>query len=134
MPDEPELGFEEALTQLERIVEHLERGEPALAAALTQYEDGVRLLRHCYLLLDQAEQSVALLTGVDDQGNPQTIPFDATATIARELGPAARTGQSDSAKRDPANSTEIDSAVQSAGLGMPGTSPNPEVEKCAPPV
>src|SRR5262249_12959222 len=85
MPDESELTFEQALTQLEGIMEELERGEPALSAALAQYENGVKLLRHCYRLLDQAEQSVALLTGVDTQGNPLTTPFDATATIAREL-------------------------------------------------
>jgi exodeoxyribonuclease VII small subunit len=41
----------------------------------------VRLLKTCYGLLDQAEQSVALLTGVDPAGNPLSAPFDATATI-----------------------------------------------------
>ena len=85
MPDESEPTFEQALTRLERIVDELERGEPDLSAALAQYEDGVKLLRHCYRLLDQAEQSVALLTGVDSQGNPLTIPFGATATVARDL-------------------------------------------------
>jgi len=84
MPDEPEPSFEQALTQLERIVASLERGEPELTTALANYEKGVWLLNLCHRLLDQAEQSVALLTGVDDQGNPLTVPFDATATIARE--------------------------------------------------
>src|SRR6516162_10234599 len=80
MPDESKPTFEQALTRLERIVDELERGEPDLSAALAQYEDGVKLLRHCHRLLDQAEQSVALLTGVDSQGHPLTIPFGATAT------------------------------------------------------
>jgi len=93
MPDEPEpeLSFEQALSQLERIVASLERGEPALTTALAMYEKGVRLLTLCHRLLDQAEQSVALLTGVDDQGNPLTVPFDATATIARQGGSTGST-------------------------------------------
>jgi exodeoxyribonuclease VII small subunit len=93
MPDEsepePEPNFEQALGQLERIVANLERGEPELTAALAQYEKGVSLLRQCHRLLDQAEQSVALLTGVDEQGNPVTSPFDATATFNREASSPA---------------------------------------------
>lgn len=92
MPDEPEPqpepSFEEALSQLERIVASLERGEPELNAVLAKYEKGVLLLSQCHRLLDQAEQSVALLTGVDAAGNPLTAPFDATASITREPGSA----------------------------------------------
>jgi exodeoxyribonuclease VII small subunit len=84
---EAELSFEQALGQLERIVGTLERGESDLSSALSQYERSVRLLAHCQALLDRAEQSVALLAGVDTQGNPITAPFDATATIAREGDP-----------------------------------------------
>jgi exodeoxyribonuclease VII small subunit len=89
MPDQTiiEPSFEEALSQLERIVENLERGEPDLTGALAKYEKGVKLLTRCHSLLDQAEHSVALLTGVDHQGNPLTAPFDASATMAREPGP-----------------------------------------------
>jgi exodeoxyribonuclease VII small subunit len=84
MPEEPEPTFETALTRIERIVADLERGEPSLSTALAKYEDGVKLLRFCYDLLDQAERSVALLTGVDDQGDPTTAPFDAAATPTPE--------------------------------------------------
>jgi exodeoxyribonuclease VII small subunit len=90
MADETEPSFEEALTQIEQIVASLERGEPALSDALAGYETGVKLLRHCYQFLEQAEHSVALLTGTDDQGNPLTTPFDATATLAGKS--AAPTG------------------------------------------
>jgi exodeoxyribonuclease VII small subunit len=95
MPDEPlpepEPSFEQALGQLERIVASLERGEPELTSALAKYEKGVILLTQCHRLLDQAEQSVTLLTGVDEKGNPLTAPFDATATITREAGSIAPT-------------------------------------------
>ena len=86
MPQEEakEISFEAALKQLEEIVSALERGEPDLAAALARYETGVRLLSECYALLERAERSVALLSGVDSEGKPATSPFDATATIETE--------------------------------------------------
>ncbi len=84
MAEDPEPNFEDALTRIERIVADLERGEPSLSTALAKYEDGVKLLRSCYDLLDQAERSVALLNGVDEQGHPTTAPFDATATPMRD--------------------------------------------------
>ncbi len=75
-----EIGFEAAVDELERIVEELERGRPDLGTALARYERGVKLLGHCQGLLDSAERSVALLTGVDEDGRPITAPFDASAT------------------------------------------------------
>ena len=75
-----EAGFESAVEELERIVEELERGRPDLGTALARYERGVKLLGHCQSLLDGAERSVALLTGVDEAGQPITSAFDASAT------------------------------------------------------
>ena len=52
--------------------------------AWTQVDRTVAVAATCVedqRLLEEAEQSVALLTGTDDQGNPETIPFDATATL-----------------------------------------------------
>jgi exodeoxyribonuclease VII small subunit len=92
MANEPKPRFEDALAQIEKIVADLERGEPALSAALGKYENGVKLLRQCYQLLEEAEHAVALLTGTDDQGNPLTAPFDATATLTREHGASASPG------------------------------------------
>jgi exodeoxyribonuclease VII small subunit len=84
MIPEPDPNFEGALEELEAIVGDLERGEPELSTALAKYERGVRLLSRCYQRLDGAERSVALLSGVDEAGNPLTTPFDATATAERE--------------------------------------------------
>ena len=84
MVDDAEPSFEVALAELERIVASLERGEPELTSALSKYEKGVQLLSICHRLLEKAEHSVALLTGVDDLGNALTAPFDATATISSE--------------------------------------------------
>ncbi len=96
MPDDrqldPDLSFEQALSRLERIVASLERGESDLSHALASYETGVALLTHCHQILDKAEHSVALLTGVDDVGNPLTAPFDGTTTIQRESASASVDG------------------------------------------
>lgn len=75
-----DINFEAAVKELEKIVEGLERGQPDLGTALASYERGVRLLGQCQGLLDSAERSVALLTGVDESGNPTTSPFDGSAT------------------------------------------------------
>src|SRR4051794_9982961 len=90
MSTTPDLPFEDALKKIERIVADLEQGAPELAKALAQYEQAIRLLAHCHGLIEGAEQTIALLTGVDDQGQPLTTPFDATATVERESAPASR--------------------------------------------
>jgi exodeoxyribonuclease VII small subunit len=75
-----EVHFEAAVEELEQIINELERGRPDLGVALSRYERGVKLLGHCQGLLDSAERSVALLTGVDEEGRPITARFDASAT------------------------------------------------------
>ncbi|ODT99845.1 MAG: exodeoxyribonuclease VII small subunit [Planctomycetes bacterium SCN 63-9] len=84
--NELDLAFETALDQLEGIVAGLERGQPELATALANYERGLHLLNHCHSILDRAERSVSLLTGVADDGTPLSNPFDATATAQRKNG------------------------------------------------
>jgi exodeoxyribonuclease VII small subunit len=115
--------FEDALTRIERIVEDLERGEPALSTALAKYEDGIKLLRYCYDLLDQAERSVALLTGVDDQGHPSTAPFDATATLSREAASIAPDPTLSDAQAKPLDRT----AAPRPGAAAGGASPVPDL-------
>src|ERR1700722_6014251 len=107
---DPEPNFEADLHRLERIVDDLERGEPELAEALAKYEQGVRLLARCQGVLDQAERSVALLPGVDPEGNPLVAPFDATATAAPEPSPTpVKPAQASAARRkrraDPGSDT-----------------------------
>ncbi len=53
-----DLTFEQALTELQRIVAELESGDGNLEANLTRYEQGVSLIRHCNDLLDQADLRV----------------------------------------------------------------------------
>jgi exodeoxyribonuclease VII small subunit len=79
LPDQP--TFEAGLKRLEEIVHLLEQGDVGLNEAMQRYEEGVKLLRQSYELLERAERRIELLSGVDAEGNPITKPFDDTATF-----------------------------------------------------
>ena len=67
MADSPrpveELRFSEAITELESVVDELERGQLDLEESLARYERGVALLRACRAKLGEAEQRVTMLMG-----------------------------------------------------------------------
>jgi len=52
------LSFEDALAELERIVRGLEGGQQKLEDAITCYERGTALKRHCEAKLAEAEARV----------------------------------------------------------------------------
>jgi exodeoxyribonuclease VII small subunit len=68
------LSFEEALARLETIVTRLEGGDLSLSDALQQFEQGIRLSRHCTARLDDAESKIEIL--LRDGAELQTRPFD----------------------------------------------------------
>jgi exodeoxyribonuclease VII small subunit len=55
------LTFEEAIGQLETIVEAMEAGDVPLAELLTKYEQGTKLLKVCETRLKDAEMKIELL-------------------------------------------------------------------------
>jgi len=67
--------FESALTELEQLVERLERGDQSLDASLRDFERGVALARACQHSLKTAEQRVEKL--VEKDGELATEPFTA---------------------------------------------------------
>lgn len=69
-----EPSFEEAMTELERVVTRLESGELTLEAALAAFQRGIELVRYCTQKLDEAERKVELLVA-SAGGEPQTQPF-----------------------------------------------------------
>jgi exodeoxyribonuclease VII small subunit len=87
-PEQP--SFEQSLKRLEEVVHLLEEGKIGLNEALACYEEGVKLLRQSYDLLERAERRIELLTGVDAEGNPIAEPFDSTATLQRDEQPQQR--------------------------------------------
>jgi exodeoxyribonuclease VII small subunit len=96
---EPQLPcFEDALEQLGAVVQDLEEGQIGLSQCLARYEEGVRLLKQCYGLLEHAERRIELLSGVDASGNPITQPFEDV-----ETGSLAEKAQSRSQRRSKPN-------------------------------
>ena len=58
-----EVGLEDALEELERIVSELEEGKMSLEKSLELYERGMWLVRVCNLRLDSAQRRIECLTG-----------------------------------------------------------------------
>jgi exodeoxyribonuclease VII small subunit len=54
-------GFEEHLTQLETVVEKLERGDLTLDESLRLFEEGMKLSQACKAELEQAEGRIQVL-------------------------------------------------------------------------
>jgi exodeoxyribonuclease VII small subunit len=75
-----ERSFEESLAELERVVRDLEDGQLGLDEALARYEQGIGLLKHCHGQLQQAEQRILVLTGLEADGQPGLQPFKHEAT------------------------------------------------------
>jgi exodeoxyribonuclease VII small subunit len=55
------LSFEQALEQLEAIVDSMESGETPLAELLVKFEEGTKLLKLCEARLKDAEMKIELL-------------------------------------------------------------------------
>lgn len=67
------LSFEEALEQLEKIVDCLETGEGALDDAIQSYERGALLKRHCEAKLKEAQAKIDKIVEAAD-GSLDTAP------------------------------------------------------------
>jgi exodeoxyribonuclease VII small subunit len=70
MNDTPisEMTFEQAMSELERIVTQLERGDVPLEDSISLYEKGAELKKRCETKLKEAEQKVAAIT-LDEDGS-----------------------------------------------------------------
>ena len=70
-----EMTFEQALAELEKIVQDLERGQLDLEAAITAYERGTHLKRHCEGKLREAQLRVDKISLAPD-GRVRAEPTD----------------------------------------------------------
>ena len=70
MTDTPisEMTFEQAMSELERIVTQLEKGDVPLEDSISLYEKGAELKKRCETKLKEAEQKVAAIT-LDEEGS-----------------------------------------------------------------
>ncbi len=54
-------SFEQAMENLEKIVEELETGDLPLEKAMQKFEEGMELTRYCTRKLDETEKKINLL-------------------------------------------------------------------------
>ena len=74
--DSAVMSFEDALKQLEKIVDDLERGDVPLEESIRIYERGEALKKHCDTLLKSAEDKVEKIR-IGRDGQPVgTEPLD----------------------------------------------------------
>jgi len=74
LPVDPvELGFEEALAELETIVRRLEEGKGKLDEAIEAYERGTALRRRCEAVLREAQAKIDKIAASGD-GAPVAEP------------------------------------------------------------
>ena len=78
MSDTPisEMTFEQAMSELERIVTELERGDVPLEDSISLYEKGAELKKRCETKLKEAEQKVAAITLDEDGSLTGTKPLE----------------------------------------------------------
>lgn len=61
-------SFEESLSELEQIVQKLERGDISLEESIANFQQGIELSRYCASKLDEAEKKISILLQ-DEEGN-----------------------------------------------------------------
>jgi exodeoxyribonuclease VII small subunit len=78
---DPELTFEKAIAELERIVAQMEEGELSLERSLGAHKRGLELARYCQDRLDAARAQVKVLEG-DVLKNLSSLQADADGDAA----------------------------------------------------
>lgn len=75
MSDIKEMSFEDALKELEGIVDRLERGDAPLEESIDIYQRGAKLKAHCEGKLKSAQMKVEKIV-LDGKGAASTEAFD----------------------------------------------------------
>jgi exodeoxyribonuclease VII small subunit len=100
---EPEVTFEQAMTELEEIVHVLEDSRLPLDELVEKYERGAGLLRICQKRLNAAQQRIELITRSNGEA-PRLEPFPESGTAPAEAvpppKPLRKTSSSDHADID----------------------------------
>ncbi|MCL7746148.1 MULTISPECIES: exodeoxyribonuclease VII small subunit [Halalkalibacter] len=58
MAEKTELSFEEAMKELEQVVECLEQGDVPLEKAITMFQEGMALSKQCHEKLEKVEKQM----------------------------------------------------------------------------
>ncbi len=89
------LSYEAALRELDEIIARLERGDVELDAAISAYERGAALTRHCSQLLDSTEQKITQLVvgAAGEVERPFVPPGERGETAPQPALPRARSAE-----------------------------------------
>ena len=63
--DAEAMTFEDAVSELESIIERIDSGEVGLEASLDAYRRGAALVRRCRTILDSAQQEIERISAAD---------------------------------------------------------------------
>lgn len=66
-PDPEKMSYEEAIEELESIVERIERGEIGLEESLAERRRGEALIKRCRGILEHAEQELEQVTPPEEE-------------------------------------------------------------------
>lgn len=90
------LSFEDAIEELESIIDQVESGEAGLEQSLAFYERGMRLVARCKSVLDSAEKKIAELT-TTQEGRLKVKPesSDSAGDVDGDLNDTDRTEEDD---------------------------------------
>ncbi len=70
----PKKTFEQAIKQLEQIIQELESGDLPLEKAISKFEEGIQLSKYCSKKLDETEKRITVLIQ-DEEGEIVEKPF-----------------------------------------------------------
>ena len=70
------MTFEEAMNELENLVESLDKGDISLDQAIAAYDKGSQLKDHCQKKLNEAKMKVETIQSSD---NPDVVPDKLTS-------------------------------------------------------
>lgn len=65
--DDKPMSFEEAMGQLEKIVEQIASGKIGLEETMDRYEHGMELVKKCRNILERAEQRIQVLSETEGE-------------------------------------------------------------------
>ena len=78
--DPSKLKYDQAIAEVEQIIERIESGDVELEESLAAWERGVKLLSHCRKVLDQAEKKIeSLQLQVDPKGAEDADDYESDA-------------------------------------------------------
>lgn len=67
MEDKEKLSFEQALDNLEEIIQQMESGEAPLDSLVTNYQNGVKMLKFCRQKIESAEMKIRKVQEKEDE-------------------------------------------------------------------